>query len=354
MKSIIKHLDFYGKILEANLRDLDLPLKLNFAVSYDCNCRCKNCNIWRKDIENELGLSEIRRFFQKNTFFRWISLTGGEPFLQDDLIEIAGTIAEASKNLYVLNIPTNGSRPRTIKRKVRELSNLNIPKIILCVSVDGPPELHNRLRGKEVWDDAIRTYRSLSGLSQKRDKLEVLFSYTLSHQNLGMFEKTLDVVKKEVPGVTPEDFDVTFFHTSGHYYANKEGTEEEDFYGDFERINQLKDQFPKKPRLLISQLALKLAKDELKENELPCVAPVVSCFMDPEGNVYPCVIHDKEIGNMRNFEYSLKRLWEERVRRKYKSYRRGCEGCWLSCESNQRIMTQLPQSLLNFVYKKIR
>ena len=83
----------------------------NFAVTYRCNSRCQNCNIWQKEPSDELTLTEIIKFFTVNRDFlrnvKSIQLTGGEPFLRDDLPQIVTTITKTIPGIMVW-VPTNG------------------------------------------------------------------------------------------------------------------------------------------------------------------------------------------------------------------------------------------------------
>ena len=70
----------------------------NFAVTYRCDSRCKNCYIWRMPAPDrgELSLGKIRDIFEVNEGFlygvRSIQITGGEPFLRRDLLEVITAI----------------------------------------------------------------------------------------------------------------------------------------------------------------------------------------------------------------------------------------------------------------------
>jgi molybdenum cofactor biosynthesis enzyme MoaA len=66
----------------------DKPFDLEFAVTYRCNLRCVQCDIWRYDQENpnkameEMDIGEIGRIFSSYGGFRIVGITGGEPFLR--------------------------------------------------------------------------------------------------------------------------------------------------------------------------------------------------------------------------------------------------------------------------------
>ena len=61
----------------------------NFTVSNMCNGRCTTCNIWKIDPHPGPTLKQISGFFDENKEtlrnLKIIQLTGGEPFLRDDL-----------------------------------------------------------------------------------------------------------------------------------------------------------------------------------------------------------------------------------------------------------------------------
>ena len=70
---------------------------------------------------------------------------------------------------------------------------------------------------------------------------------------------------------------------------------------------------------------------------LPCSAASNSFFLDPIGDVYPCIIMDAKLGNIR--EESLTEIWlsdeAEEIR---EQIRRGrCPGCWVECEAYRDI-----------------
>ena len=70
---------------------------------------------------------------------------------------------------------------------------------------------------------------------------------------------------------------------------------------------------------------------------LPCSAASNSFFLDPIGDVYPCIIMDAKLGNIR--EESLTEIWlsdeAEKIR---EQIRRGrCPSCWVECEAYRDI-----------------
>ena len=92
-------------ILKSNFGELKKPYKLNFCITYKCNSRCKTCNIWKINAKNELSIDEIKLFADKNRYFKWIELTGGEVFLRNDFVDIIKTFK--ASNPFIVTFPTN-------------------------------------------------------------------------------------------------------------------------------------------------------------------------------------------------------------------------------------------------------
>ena len=82
---------------------------------------------------------------------------------------------------------------------------------------------------------------------------------------------------------------------------------------------------------------------ETEMSPLSCKALNSSCFIEPDGNVYPCIVFNKKIGNLRDFDYNLKDIWKseysQNIRILIKENK--CGGCWTPCEAYQSILGNL-------------
>ncbi|MFH1720971.1 MAG: radical SAM protein [Candidatus Altiarchaeota archaeon] len=329
-----------AKACYSNFFRLRRPYKINFAITYKCNLRCQTCNIWKKKSIDELSAEEIKKFFVENPFFSWISLTGGEPFLRKDLPEIVGYVSDSCRDLYLLNIPSNGSQPKVVEGMVEECLGMDIPKMVVTLSLDGPRELHDRLRGaKGSWQKSIESFQRLFALSGKKRNLEVFFEFTLSSINTGKFNQTFEAVKEEIPSLKPRDIHINLFHNSEHYYCNTEikGFEKRPLLSELENIQGIKRHFSIKPSKILPQVYMKKAEYYIKNSRtpIPCKALEANCFMDPVGNLYPCSIYSKKLGNIREVNFQLDSLWNTSnaldLRGKIKKLQ--CPNCWSPCEA---------------------
>jgi len=339
-----KTLALFKKILKSNLIKNMYPYKLTFAVTYKCNSKCKTCNIWKKKSKNELSISEIDKIFSKYNDFSWVDITGGEIFLRRDIIEIIKIIIQKCKNLYVLHFPTNGLLPEIIVEKTKQILRLNPKKLIISVSLDGPKSVNDRIKGVPgSFEKAVQTFSKLKKI--KNRKLSVFFGFTLSKYNIGYFDKMVEEVKKTLPWVKYNDFHMNIMHGSAHYYNNK--TVEfptKKVIGEIREFIK-KRKLPLNPISYLEKIYLKLIKKYLitKKTPLPCKALSVSCFIDPYGTIYPCTIFNKKLGNLRQANYNLKKIWNSKksaeVRKLIKENK--CPGCWTPCEAYQTILGNL-------------
>ncbi len=334
---------FLKTIALANLVKPKKPFKVNFAITYRCNYRCKTCNIWKKPKKEELSLQEIRKIFSKASYLQWISLTGGEPFLREDIDKIASVIKEFC-NPFILNIPTNGSIPNRIYKKVRRICELGIRKTCITISLDGPKNLHNEIRGtSDAWKKCIKTFSLLKELESEFRNFKVFFEFTLSPFNLGMFEETVEEAKSELD-VSANDFYITFFHVSEHYYSNPEmrklyGNFRKNLYRELSNIRKARKHALSAEKFL-GDLYLSLA-DKNPYSSIKCCALSCSCFIDPYGTVYPCIVLNHSVGNLRNNSYNLTEIVlsknSDSVRKKVEK----CKLCWTPCEANQTILANI-------------
>lgn len=353
-----RQVQFFKKTLVSNFGHLELPYKLNFSITNKCNSKCKICNIWKTNVENELTLDEINRIFKKANFLSWTGLTGGEPFLRNDLVDIVDIIPRHCKNLFILSMSTNGLLPNIIRKKVEEMLSIEIPWYIITVSLDGPENVHDQIRGvKDGWEKAIKTYKELKRISSVDKRLDVSFQYTISPYNIGMFEETFKSAKKMIRDLKPGDFCITFFQVSYRYYNLDQIKKLEEFKKKLpQEIDQIYNfKYRKLTNLmgLLPKTYLKFVKEFIEKDRVPlkCKALSSSCFLDATGNLYPCTMYDKKLGNLRDTDYSIKKIWDtqtaDKIRNKIREHK--CPKCWIQCEANQTILGNLLRSVSKII-----
>lgn len=122
-------------------------------TTFRCNARCHMCNIWQHPTNpaEELPVEYYRKV--PDGLGR-LNVTGGESMLRDDIEEIIEILSPKAK---VIEISTNGF----YTEKILRIAN-RFPNVMFRVSLEGLPELNDRLRAtKNGFDHAMRTMLGL-------------------------------------------------------------------------------------------------------------------------------------------------------------------------------------------------
>lgn len=136
-------------------RDAERPLgsRLWLYTNFDCNLRCDYCCVRSSPLANrrELGLDRVRRITREASALgvREIFVTGGEPFLLDDIAQIL----QACATVAPTTVLTNGML--FAGRRLEGLRSLSRDRITLQISIDSPtPGRHDLHRGPGSWERA--------------------------------------------------------------------------------------------------------------------------------------------------------------------------------------------------------
>jgi radical SAM protein with 4Fe4S-binding SPASM domain len=175
----------------AHLEDgapVPMPTFLQLRVTNLCNLRCKMCGQWgdtgvfrehpddaATDGEGERArireLIGLRRQLSLGDYERLldevaphqpiVSLFGGEPFLYPEIMPLVRAIKRRG---LVATVITNGWH---LERHARDLVEAGMDSI--AVSIDGPPDVHDRIRGRE--SSFARAAAGIRAVAHWREKL---------------------------------------------------------------------------------------------------------------------------------------------------------------------------------------
>jgi len=330
------------QVATANVRRLSSPLKVNFALTYWCQYRCKTCNIWKRKPENELTTDEVLKFVARNRRISWIDVTGGEIFLRRDIKEILTAIVTSWQDLYLLHFQTNGFLTDQIVSICEQLPRPGGPEIIVTVSVDGDQPVNDDVRGiRGGYRNQIETFKGL----RKIPGIRPVFGMTLSAYNVGRFEETLRACQRDCPGLDVSDFHLNVAQTSAHYYGNAEMTQmapaTDQALDEIRLYRQLKG-LPRSLPDWVERVYLKHLEEYLTTRALPmrCHSLRSSCFIDPWGTVFPCITYTRPLGTLRDTDMDLNPIWDAAETKSVQQeiWSGDCPQCWTACEAYQSIL----------------
>jgi len=335
---------------KANLGRLDFPFKLTFCLTFWCNYRCQTCNIWKMKPRDELTLDEIRRFFQRSGKFLWVDLTGGEVTLRKDFIDVCHAVIDGCPELLLLHFPTNGYLTDKVVAAARAITTRpgrRPEKLIITVSTDGDEHTNDEIRGIEGgWRHQLETFRQLRAVPG----VEVVLGMTLSAANVDHYPVAFAAAQKEVPDLRHDEFHVNIVHESPHYLGNTDlglraNASREKLAAAVGQYRDLRKPAWAGPVAYLERAYLKRVQGYLEGGKTPmrCHALSASCFVDSWGNVFPCTIYDRKVGNLRESDYDLARIWNTPAAAALQGeiWESRCPNCWTPCEAYQSILGNL-------------
>lgn len=134
------------------------PITCVWEVTMGCNMRCGHCGSSCKNpLPDELTTDEafkLADMFGKMNI-SWVTLSGGEPLIRKDICQI---IKYLSDRAIKTNIITNGWLLN--KETARNLKKANISTV--AISIDGPKEIHDRIRRSGSFDQSKRAFKILN------------------------------------------------------------------------------------------------------------------------------------------------------------------------------------------------
>ncbi|MDA1194589.1 MAG: radical SAM protein [Planctomycetota bacterium] len=321
------------------------PFKITLMLTDRCDCRCQGCRIWEAPKGREMTPAEIGGFLAQAPSLRWVNLTGGEPFLRDDMVEVVAAVRGALPGLAVLDFPTTGQRTDAIFEAVRRMTTLGIPKLVVTCSLEGPPALHDEVRGREgAFVRMLETYAGLRAM----EGVDVYLGMTLTATNAGSVEEALAAVRARVPEAGWRDVHFNVYTESGHYYRNVGGAMRAPTALDDVLARALRERSGSwHPTDIIESTYLRLLPEYLRtgRSPLPCKALRAGVFVNAQGDVHPCTVYGRRLGNV--LEAPLYDILDgaEALAARDVVKRDACPGCWSPCEATPTIVATAPESL---------
>lgn len=262
---------------------------------------------------------------------RDVNLTGGEPFLRDDLPEVHAAVRRACPRARTV-VSTNGLLTDRIVEFMKQMREVE-PGIGAAVSLDGPAEVHDRIRGAPgTYDRALATINGL----KKEGFANLRLAFTATPANAEYLGTTYALAREL--GV---EFTCAFEHSSEHYFhrrARKRDLAVEPMRLQLQQVMraELGSLSPKRwGRAYFMNGIWQFVRGEGRP--LPCRAGRDFFFMDPGGNIYACNAMPFKMGNLK--ERAFGEIWHSPDAEAARSSAAGCaNGCWMICTARTAIL----------------
>lgn len=284
-----------------------------YIPTYRCNYRCYHCNLrYIPQRRNELTANEIKEVYQKSKTLNnlTVDISGGEPFLKEDIIEIVKNLTGLGHHL---GITTNGSFPEKISKLIKQVENID--NINFAVSIDCMENIHDKLRGKNSFNRALESLKVL-----RDNNVNVSVNTTISDLNIDHLEQVKTFFS---------DFKVQ------HNFILQSMLISPEAYYDFDM---------KKIVHLLSKADIKLALSKGRFKIEDCHAGFTGCLIDPWGVVYTCLTrsayyHSTKfiMGDLVEHNLDFDVLWESSQANDARNNVKSCIGCYGPCEITREI-----------------
>jgi MoaA/NifB/PqqE/SkfB family radical SAM enzyme len=357
----------YCELKKKWARHLDAPVTLIFFVTSRCNLRCSHCFYWQeinKVPDEELSIAEIRKISRFFDHPLYLSLTGGEPFLRKDMIEIIRAFYEGCGTREV-GITTNATLKKSIIETIVPILDENfLSNLSIQVSMDGLEATHDRIRGvKGAFDNAFSTVKELIKIQKKYPSLKIKTCLTVQKQNLLELK---DYVKFLLPLKIPLRFNIVRGENFGVFNLPKRATSKfdpKDELTSFLSVEEIRKAYfllkklsdendfhfwpPRQQR--IWELSINML--EKHTSDIPCYARFMEAVLYANGDVAFCEL-SKPFGNIRTFDYDFKKIWRGDEAEKMRKLISRCS-CIHGCNLTTGLAFE-PETVISTLNSRIR
>lgn len=275
------------------------------------------CNIWQHPTRIE---EEFRPgILEKLPRLDFANITGGEPFLRDDLAEIISVVKRRARRIV---ISTNGYFTEKIIGLAKAEGDIGIR-----ISIEGLPAANDELRGiRDGFDHGLRTLLELRRLGLK----DIGFGITVSDRNARDMLELYQLAKAmKVEFATAAVHNSYYFHKSDNEIRDQETVIKcfEELVGELLRSRRPKDWF----RAYFNHGLINYIRGNPRL--LPCGAGEDMFFLDPFGEIRPCNGMDEAtaetgMGNLNG--QSFEEIWNGDRGRRLRAAARACpKNCWM-------------------------
>lgn len=272
------------------------------------------CNIWKNPSKKS---EEVKpEDLESLPKMKATNLTGGEPFMREDIDDILDVLLPKTKRLV---FSTNGF----FTDRILDITE-RYPEIGIRISIEGLPKVNDELRGiKNGFDRGIRTLIELLSRGFK----DVGFGITVSDANAKDLLELYHLAK-----AMKVEFATAVLHNSHYFHI---------FDNKIEEVDEISNEFKK---LINELLKSRRPKDWYRayfnygiinrvkggKRLLPCRMGTDAFFIDPYGDVLPCNGMDKKMsmGNLK--EKNFDEIWNSKRANEIRKIILNCDKrCWM-------------------------
>lgn len=298
------------------------PISVVHFVTRRCNARCAFCFI---DFDHpdpksaEMTIDEIDRLTRSfGPALMNVNLTGGEPFLRGDLVDVVRCYYR-NAGVRSVYITSNGWFTDRVVALARTVAEEHPDRsLIVSLSVDAPADEHDRIRRLDgLFSRALATYHELDGLGAP---VMVNIGITVSGENHDLVAELYDSLLEEhgvrsITAVIVRDEGVHQVETDdrnaiavAHRHLTTRIVEDQ-------RSGRLRGYDPATIQGRMMNRKNEMLWDMIASTYVdphhisPCRAGSLFGVIDADASVHPCEVLDRPLGNLRDHDMDFTELW---------------------------------------------
>jgi MoaA/NifB/PqqE/SkfB family radical SAM enzyme len=268
-----------------------------------CNCRCTMCDIWKTTEAQEISVHDLTRQLEsiERLHVQWVILSGGEALMHSDLWRLVDLLRERQIRITILSSGLLlGRHAASLVKSVDDV----------IVSLDGPPAVHNSIRG--VPGAFEITAVAVASILERDPAFRISARSTVQRSNFRHLRETVDAAQEmrlKSISFLAADLDSTAFARPNGWALEKKaaiGLDTAEITALESEIEALISRDECGGFVCESPAKLRRIAHHFRAilNEIPPVAPVCnapwkSAVIEADGTVRPCFFHGS-IGNLKS------------------------------------------------------
>lgn len=177
---------FASPFFAYHVRGTAIPVLAGYKITNTCNLRCTHCPFWKRS-GSEQGFEGVVATLGRlaDLGVKILIFEGGEPLIWRDGAKDFDDVVAAARALFPsVCMTTNGILPWR-----------HLPLDRVWVSLDGPPPIHDAIRGNGVFEKVLANLKN-------QGKGGAFVSTTVSRENYHSIPQLIRMLKGVVAGVT--------------------------------------------------------------------------------------------------------------------------------------------------------
>ncbi|MCD6328281.1 radical SAM protein [bacterium] len=290
-----------------------------FHVTFKCNARCSFCfNLkeLNRRLDEELTLDEVKRFCRTLPQFDWLMISGGEPFLREDLPDVLSVFATHNRVKHI-TVPTNAvAKDRVLKTIPSLLKACPDSSISVVLSLDAVGKLHDEMRGVPgTFDKVVSLADEIKALKSEHPRLSFKIETVVTDANIQVLDEVIEFVEGIDPDLHILDLERGAFADWRQEFPASYGIEKviEKSYAILNRsrgyasLNEHAPLLAKVSKAVQASYFNILPRLVQGERVTKCLAGKMTLVLYPRGDVASCEVLPT-VANIRDFDYDYSKI----------------------------------------------